>query len=326
MNNLFFKARLKLTGLYVAIIIILLFIFSQIIYISVSNNIKSNTEGDFVNKEQQIRFVQKQIDSLRAVLVSANIIVLLIVGGLSYFLAGKTLLPVEISMEQQKQFLSDASHELRTPLAILQINLDNILSEKKTDTKDYKDALGNMEEVERMTSLVNELLLLSRLDISNTSISLAKLNVTQLVQNVAKRLIPYAKAKKLSLDVIDVPPKPIMINGNAEMLSQAIGNVLKNAVDYNRINGNVFVSLEKKRETAVITVRDTGFGISPKHLPYVFHRFYKGEESRSKHKGTGLGLAIAESIIKKHNGTITIESTSPKGTTVNILFPIVSTS
>ncbi len=110
MNNLFFKTQVRLTGLYIAIIVILLFIFSQIIYISVSNNIKGNVEGDFATKQQQITFDQKQIDNLQVTLVSANIIILVIVGGLSYFLARKTLVPVQKSMEQQKQFLSDASH------------------------------------------------------------------------------------------------------------------------------------------------------------------------------------------------------------------------
>lgn len=326
MNNLFFKTRLRLTGLYIGIIIILLFVFSQIIYISVSSNMKNNIEGDFATKQQQNTFVQKQIDSLRVSLVSADIIILVIVGGLSYFLARKTLAPVERSMELQKQFLSDASHELRTPLAILQTNLDNTLKEKKTGSKDYQDVLSNLEEVERMTSLVNELLLLSRLDVTNTSISMTKLNITELVQNAAHRLMPYAKAKQIRLDIAHISPKQLWTHGNAELLSQAIGNVIKNAVDYNRKNGHVFVSLEKKHDMASISIHDTGPGIAPEHLPYIFNRFYKAEESRTEHKGTGLGLAITQGIIEKHKGTITIEGTSPKGTEVNILLPLRSTS
>ena len=208
MNNLFFKTQLRLTGLYIVIIVILLFIFSQIIYISVSNNIRGNVEGDFLTKQQEITFVQKQINNLQVTLISANIIILLIVTGLSYFLARKTLVPVQRSMEQQKQFLSDASHELRTPLAILQTNLDNILKEKKKGSKDFQDTLSNMEEVGKMTSLVNELLLLSRLDTANSPISLIRINIAELLQNTVKRLISYANSKQVFLKITHTSSKP----------------------------------------------------------------------------------------------------------------------
>ncbi|MCL5746711.1 MAG: HAMP domain-containing histidine kinase [Patescibacteria group bacterium] len=326
MNNLFFKTQLRLTGLYIVIIVILLFIFSQIIYISVSNNIRGNVEGDFLTKQQEITFVQKQINNLQVTLISANIIILLIVTGLSYFLARKTLVPVQRSMEQQKQFLSDASHELRTPLAILQTNLDNILKEKKKGSKDFQDTLSNMEEVGKMTSLVNELLLLSRLDTANSPISLIRINIAELLQNTVKRLISYANSKQVFLKITHTSSKPLIIMGSSDILSQAIANVIKNAIDYNRKNGKVFISLEKKGEMVAIVVSDTGLGISAKHLPYIFNRFYKGEESRSEHKGTGLGLAISKDIVTKHKGTIRIRSTSFKGTTVNIFFPLISTS
>ncbi len=146
------------------------------------------------------------------------------------------------------------------------------------------------------------------------------------MQNTEKRLIPYAKSKHVHLEMENVTNLPFMIMGNDDVLSQAIGNVIKNAIDYNRENGKVVVSLEKKRELAVVSVKDTGIGISSQHLQYIFNRFYKGEESRSEHKGSGLGLAIAKDIITRHKGTIIIQRTSAKGTKVRISLPLTSTS
>ncbi|MCL4353158.1 HAMP domain-containing histidine kinase [Patescibacteria group bacterium] len=322
MNNLFSKTRLRLTALYIIITVILLFIFSQIIYISVSGNIRNDVEGDFISKEQQIIFVQKQINNLKISLAVSNIIVLIIVSGTGYFLAGKTLEPVKRTMENQKQFLSDASHELRTPLSILQTNLENDLKEKRINNKVSKNILNNLEEVERMTALVNDLLLLSRLDANTSSISLKKIDLKEILQNIGQRFLPYAKSKKISL-TFSLRSSKIFINGNQELLLMALGNVLKNAIDYNRKNGKVLLSLEKKHNNIIVLIKDTGSGIPSKNLPYVFDRFYKAEESRSGHKGTGLGLAITKDIIKKHKGSIKIKSIPGKQTTVTIAFPVV---
>lgn len=321
MNNLFLKTRLKLTGLYILIIVIILLIFSQIIYLSVSNNIANNVEGNFTSKKQQDAFIQKENGNLFATIVFANAIVLIIIGLTSYFLAGKTLNPVENTLKQQKQFLSDASHELRTPLSILQTNLDNALKEKKIQPRESKNILDNLEEVGRMTALVNDLLLLSRLDVNNSSVSLKKVDLNGLLQNTEERFSSYAKSKKISL-FLSSNPSRIFVNGNQELLSRALGNVIKNAIDYNRKNGKVFLSI-KENKYAIVVVKDTGLGIPPKNLPYIFNRFYKAEESRSEHKGTGLGLAIAREIIEKHKGRVKIDSVLNKGTNVRIILPVI---
>lgn len=306
---------------------VLLLIFSQILYFSISANIKNNVEGNFANKLQQDAFVSKQISDLQTTLLLTNAGIVVIIGGLSFFLAGKTLNPIKKTLNQQKQFLSDASHELRTPLSILQINMENILKEKKYSPKDFKNIISNLEEVQKMTSIVNGLLLLSRLETANYSAPSTKVNLNNLLKGIVMRFLPYAKKRKVLFESIAIPSKQITIKGNSELLSQAFGNVIKNAVDYNhREKGKVSVLLEEKSGFAIIKIIDTGLGISKKHLPFVFNRFYKGEESRSEHKGSGLGLSIARDIIIKHKGEIYIEQSSSKGTVVSISLPLSKTS
>lgn len=306
---------------------VLLLIFSQILYFSISANIKNNVEGNFTNKLQQDAFVSKQISDLQTTLLLTNAGIIVIIGGLSFFLAGKTLNPIKKTLNQQKQFLSDASHELRTPLSILQINMENVLKEKKHDSKAFKNTVNNLEEVQKMTSLVNGLLLLSRLETADYSAPSTNVNLNNLLKGIVTRFLPYAKKRKVLFESIAIPSKQITIKGNSELLSQAFGNVIKNAVDYNRREkGKVSVLLEEKSGFAIIKITDTGLGISKKHLPFVFNRFYKGEESRSEHKGSGLGLSIAGDIIIKHKGEIYIEQSSSKGTVVHISLPLSKTS
>ncbi len=326
MNNLFFKARIRLTLLYVAMIVVLLLIFSQIIYISVSGNIKNNIEGDFATQNQQEIFVQKGIHNLQITLLLANAGILIVVGGLSFFLAGRTLSPIHNTLEQQKQFLSDASHELRTPLAILQTNMDVSLKEKSKGSKEYLEIQNNREEVERMSSLLNELLLLSRLDASETVPSFENINIKEVIKDTLSRLEAYAATNRVKFILSEFPKGEIQTSGNKDLLSQAISNIIKNAIDYNRKNGSVFISLINRENKAVIIIRDTGVGIPSEHLSQIFNRFYKVEESRSEHGGSGLGLSITKQILLKHSGGIVLESTPNKGTTATLLLPLSKAS
>lgn len=321
MNNLFFKTHLRLTFLYVGVILILLVIFSQILYLSMSKNILSEVDGNFSNQSQQVIFVHKELENLKVTLLVTDLIVLLVSSGASYFLALKTLNPIKMIMEQQKQFLSDASHELRTPLAVLQTNLENKLREVKINSIAYNEALNNLEEIDRMHDLVNKLLLLSRLNSSSLRTQFTTLSLNQIIDSEIKHLINYAKKYHVKIN-FDQPKANFFIKGDEIQLGQVFANVIKNAIDYNRKNGVINIKVSKYRKQVEIVIQDTGIGISKQDLPLIFHRFYKAEESRSMYKGSGLGLSITKQIIEKHRGSVRVESVLGKGTKLTISFPL----
>ncbi len=164
-HNIFQRARLKLTGLYIGIIAVILIIFSLTLYYSLAKNIRDNFEGNFSDDQTQELVITKTTERLQTTIFFIDLIVLLASSGLSYFLAGKTLKPIRQAMEKQKQFTADASHELRTPLAVIQTNLEVALREKEWDRgKRHALIASAIDEVKLMTKLTEDLLTLSKLE------------------------------------------------------------------------------------------------------------------------------------------------------------------
>lgn len=321
-NNLFFTTRLRLTAIYIVIIAVILFIFSQIIYVMIGRDIRRAAARYAVTDEQEMYFVEAAEGQLFTTLMLVNGGILLITGALSYFLAGKTLSPIKQTFDAQRQFLSDASHELRTPLAVLKTTMEVSLEEKnKRSADEIKNLKNNLEEVDHMTNLVNNLLLLSRLDNTKQK-SVEYIALLPILETAVERMKKYALMKKITIDFVSPKGKQFSVDGNAEGLLSAFSNILKNAVDYNEERGSVSVSLQRTDGYIRILIDDTGVGIPKEQLPFVFQRFYRGEKSRTgRVNGTGLGLSIAQAIIRDHGGTIELESKVGKGTHVAIVLP-----
>jgi signal transduction histidine kinase len=311
-RNVFFKARLKLTALYVLLVAIIVFGFSVFLYQSIGRNLKDSSEEDFAGVELHQHFVQNTLDSVVNDLILADMTILIVSAGLSFFLAGKTLKPVQLSVEAQKAFAANASHELRTPLAVIRNDIEVFLR-NTSQTKDLAEATmgSNLEEVKRMSSIVEDLLLLARSD-NQAMPGHKEIDLGALVKSSVERMKPLANTKNIQLT-------DSMIKGSQGPLERVILNILQNSIDHTPVGGSIGITVEKTGSDIMVRATDTGSGIAVKDLPHIFTRFYKGDSA----KGTGLGLSIVKEIVDQHNGRISIESLETKGTTVTICFPMV---
>jgi two-component system sensor histidine kinase CiaH len=319
-NNLFFRARFRLTLFYLAVIAVLLIISSLVIYQRFISEITDELEGDFPSEHVQDIIVAKEIRRLRDTILFTDGTILFLIGGLAFWLAGKTLKPIQRTLEAQKRFTADASHELRTPLAIMKTTSEVTLR-GKADVKQYTQALSsNLEEVDRMNQIVENLLSLSRMDTSEENFHLSRIDLSQLVSRSIGKINSCAAIKNIQL--LQVASETIFVMGDAYKLQQAFFNVLKNAIDYSNNNGKIEVSIKRCGDKAEVAIADNGIGISAKDLPHIFDRFFRADKSRSqKARGSGLGLSITKWVIQKHHGNIIVQSSLGHGTVVTVSLP-----
>lgn len=337
LSGQFSRARIELTLIYAVILLFVLMVSSVITYSRFSTRIDLRWAAHRILIQQPIQLPpppfdpeQNFPDEARTELALSLFLVngVLIVGGigLSYILAGITLQPIQQAYEKQRRFLSDASHELRTPLAIMQTDLENELADKKISANAKEQAQSHLEEVGRMSAIVKDLLLISRLDReTNKDVSSQLVDFSAIATGVITRLAPYAEKHSITL-ISKLPELPVMILAHPEHLSQAVMNLVKNAIDYNKKDGSVTVSLTIEKNVATLVVQDTGVGIPKKDLGKIFDRFYRADESRTRATGgSGLGLSIVQSIAKTYNGNISIQSDEKTGTHARLSFPLKNT-
>jgi heavy metal sensor kinase len=232
----------------------------------------------------------------------------------------KVLDRLERSFEQLRRFTSDASHELRTPLAAIRSVGEVGLQGNKT-TAEYQDTIGSMlEEVNRLTRLVENLLTISRADAGQIQPALSVFNLVPLVEETSGLIDVLAEEKDQTLSVT-VPPA-LQVNGDAALLRQALLNVLHNAVKYSPAGSLILIGASETQNRAEIRISDHGPGIPPDQRAKVFDRFYRTDAARSRDTGgAGLGLAIAQWAVRAQQGEITIED-SDRGATFCIRLPL----
>lgn len=316
--KIFLWARLRLTGVYVLILAVILIGFSIFLYRSVESNMSDSVDGEFTNEQVQTTFIDRTLKSIANDIVLVDIVILVATGGLSYFLAGYTLRPIQRSLEAQRVFSENASHELRTPLAVMK-NEAEVLLRNPNPTKDLiqKNLRSTIEETDHMTKIAEELLMLARSE--NHRIHLmGKIDIADIMRKITEKTHTIAEHKGVKVSVTQ--SVPIYVRGNITDLERAFMNLLQNAFEHTSKDGSVMVDVAQEKSGAIIKVSDTGSGILEKDLPHVFERFYKGESSL----GSGLGLSIVKGIVDQHGGKIDIESVTGKGTTVIIKLPVVS--
>ncbi len=229
---------------------------------------------------------------------------------------------LDASFSQIKQFTSDASHELRTPLTILRGELEIALNSKKTISEYELVIASALEEVVRLSNVVETLLELSRADAGQVKMTSTKSNISKLLADISEDAEILASAKDIEVNT-DID-RDVIVDCDPSRLHQAFLNVIDNAIKYSPHGRSITVSLKRDENFAFVRVSDTGIGIPEEQLPYIFDRFYRVDRARSKEiQGTGLGLSIVKWIIEAHDGVITAESQLNKGTTFVIKLPIV---
>lgn len=251
-------------------------------------------------------------------LVFMNIILLLLAILASNGLARLTLRPLKRAYDEQSRFIADASHELRTPLAIMHIEFENELHDGISE-KDKKKIESYLEEVNRMNKIVQDLLLLSKMENPQSKIEQTHINISSLVAGVCQRLQSFATSYSVVLD-FKTENEKLSILGS-EQITHAFTNLIQNAIIYNKPDGKVSVQILDKKNEIEILIKDTGIGMSSQDVSRIFDRFYRVDKSRArKSGGSGLGLSIAKHLIESMKGTISIESELEKGTTISVSF------
>jgi two-component system OmpR family sensor kinase len=218
-----------------------------------------------------------------------------------------------------RQFVADASHELRTPLASIRGYAELTRRSREIAPPDIAHAMTRVEsEANRMTTLVEDLLLLARLD-AGRPLAAAEVDLTRLIVDVISDAHAAGPAHKWHLDVGD---EPVTVHGDEARLQQVLVNILANARTHTPVGTNVWVSLAQHGKSVVIEVRDDGPGIPPGLMPDIFERFSRGEGSRSRAAGsTGLGLAIVAAVVAAHGGDIAVRS-APGETVFTVQLPM----
>lgn len=240
---------------------------------------------------------------------------------ISFFLADWALLPVKRAWEQQRQFVADASHELKTPLTVILANIKILLSHRQETVEQQLKWVEYMDfEASRMKTLVDDLLLLAKSDASRNE----EYQRVSLSDAVWSSFLPFesvAFEKKVALNSRIEPD--VFVTGDESQLKQLTVILLDNALKYAGEHGSVTLSLEKALDRARLSVHNTGNPIEPDHLNNLFERFYRPDDARTRGMGGyGLGLAIARSIVEKHKGKISVESTEKDGTIFSVSFPL----
>ncbi len=224
---------------------------------------------------------------------------------------------LEAAFGQQKQFATDAAHELRTPVSVLLTQTQGMLNRSHSEAE-YREALEACQRAaQRMRRLIESLLELARLDAGQEPMKRIAFDLSGCVRETAQTLQPLADERQVKI-LCDLPA--IECVGDPERLGQVINNLLANAINYNRKQGIVEVSVVRERGAVTLRVRDTGQGIAPEDLPRVFERFYRADKSRSAGH-SGLGLAISKAIIDAHGGSISVTSEPGTGSEFTVRIP-----
>lgn len=340
---MFESARIKLTAWYLIIIMLISLIFSLVIYQVFSNQIRNRLvrlEHQYMMEEmlrspmgpgRRLRSNVPVIlaEDFRAakrglvlVLFYANGTILIVSAGAGYFLAGRTLKPIEDTMEEQKRFIADASHELRTPLTALRTSIEVALRAKKITQDEAKKILeSNLEDVESLQSLIDNLLYLSRTQKEDFHLSFNEIDIREIIEKVVKKLSPLAKEKNIQIDA-DIDN--YLIEADKKSLIKLFQILLDNAIKYTNQGGQVSLKTEESKNYLLVKMRDNGIGINRQDLPHIYDRFYRVDEARVKTEahGFGLGLSLAKEIIEQHKGNINVSSEVDVGTTFTIRLPI----
>jgi two-component system OmpR family sensor kinase len=230
---------------------------------------------------------------------------------------------IEQSFEAQRRFTADASHELRSPLSRLRAELEVTLRRPRERAR-YEEALRScLSEVERLSRMTDELLMLARLDAGGPPEALRPVDLTAILHEAGKRLAPEALRRNVAL-VMDIPSE-LAVNVSPAALSHVVANLLDNAVKFSPLGSEVRVGVAIEGSAVVVAVTDTGPGIPEDEIPQLFERFFRGSAARHMEApGVGLGLAICRALVEGQGGKISVNSARGSGATFRIWLPLVS--
>ena len=228
---------------------------------------------------------------------------------------------IEAAFTEMRQFTADASHELQTPLTILRGEIEVALRTRRNE-EEYRDTLKSaLEEIERISTLVEGLLLLARSDAGVLKADRVPVDLDLLAEEVLGQVALLARLKSVSLKLGKI--EPLSVPGDFALLRRMLLNLVENGIKYSPPGGVVKVSIGRSGDWAALTVQDTGPGIPPGEESKIFQRFYRSPEARaSGHGGSGLGLSIVKSIADAHHGEVELTRPPDGGSTFKVFLPL----
>lgn len=322
---MFKSARIKLTAWYFLIISVISIFFSVTIYRVLTSELNrvermQRSRVQFFSLDPKLITETKNRLALNLAVINLTIIGTSTV--LGYFLAGKTLNPIKRMVDEQNRFITDASHELRTPLTSLKSEIEVNLRDKKLSIEEARKLFkSNLEEVNNLQVLSDSLIKLTQYQKGENGLSFGKMSLAQIISEAVKKVSNLAKNKNIT---VTNKVENYIIDGGKSALIELFTIFLDNAIKYSPQKTKINLTSKKSDGYILIRIADQGMGINKKDIPHLFDRFYRTDESRtkSKIKGYGLGLAIAKQIVKKHHGSIKVESKPNKGTAFTVSLPI----
>jgi two-component system heavy metal sensor histidine kinase CusS len=228
---------------------------------------------------------------------------------------------LETSFNRLSQFSADLAHELRTPINNLKGEAEICLM-KDRSILEYQQVLGsNLEEYDRLSRMIENLLFLARAESPKSQLMRTKFSLRKAIQAVVEFYTPMAEEKSIGFKIVGDDESQLVLSADELLFERVLHNLCSNALKYTPVFGQITINLFSSMNKIIIQVMDNGPGISKKHLPHLFERFYRVDKARTQESGrNGLGLAIVKSIMDLHEASITIDSVVGKGTTINLIF------
>jgi len=228
--------------------------------------------------------------------------------------------PVKKYEQSKREFVDNASHELKTPISVLRGIVETLLEEEEDQRKRHflEKAL---RRIEQMQNLVEDLLTLTKLESGRERLNLSEFKLRELVEEVYDSLEQEFVKREVSFE--NLVSEDFKMFADRQKLFLLLRNLIDNAVKYNRRGGKVWVRAKKEGNKQILEVEDTGIGIPPEHVPFIFERFYRVNKGRSREMGgTGLGLSIVKHIVFLHGGEIVVHSKPGEGSRFSIVIPM----
>jgi signal transduction histidine kinase len=261
---------------------------------------------------------KRLMDSFLSGIALAGSLIIVFMGIGSWWLAGRSLRTAQNAWDMQRSFIANASHELRAPLTLIRASSEVIIRQGGDGSR-QSDLLKNItDECDHMSQLVEDLLLISKLDSHQLKLDINEVPVAGLLEDVKRQFTPLAEKKRVN---VIVGENTGMVKGDRLRLRQILIILVDNALRFTPKGGSIELSSRLSSRMVTVTVLDNGQGIPAEHLEHLFERFFQPETGKNDDNSNGLGLSIAKSLVEAHGGTIQITSNVGDGTRVTLTLP-----
>lgn len=263
---------------------------------------------------------QGVLSQLMVGLLSLGTLSMVLLGGASWWLAGRALQPSQQAWERQQRFIASASHELRAPLTLMRASAEVALRALPATAADQQVLLRDiLDENDHMRRLVDDLLMLSRLDSGNLPLNIGVVELEPLLTQIQRQVARLGDERSIQIELDAVDGQ---VQADPERLRQVLLILLDNALRHTAAGGHIHMSARAQGHMWQLEVRDTGSGIAPEDLPHIFERFYRADVARGREgDNAGLGLSIAYALITHMGGQISVHSTPGQGTSIQLSIP-----